>query len=137
VTTTPFFDSLGASYFRFIGLDITTNCAIQQTQLVRLASSLGNGHHMILDRSLVHGCEIPNAPDVTGANQVQAGVTVSGDHLAVIDSYIYDIYCLNPNQICIDAQAIIGGNGTNLQGTIKIVNNFLEASGENFIFAGN
>src|ERR1051326_7134736 len=55
--------------------------------------------------------------------------------MAVIDSYVSDTKCTIPGS-CVDSQAINGGTGTNAQGPIKIVNDFLESAGESFIFGG-
>ena len=38
--------------------------------------------------------------------------------------------------LCTDAQAINGGISSNPMGPYKIVNNFLEASGENILMGG-
>jgi hypothetical protein len=60
-------------------------------------------------------------------------ISLPSTYMAVIDSYIYDTHCITN---CTDSQAISGGNGDNAQGPIKIVNNFMESSGECFIFGG-
>ena len=56
------------------------------------------------------------------------GVTVNGRNLAVIDSYIEGVKGVGQ-----DTQAIIGWSGV---GPFKIVNNYLEAAGENILFGG-
>ncbi len=58
---------------------------------------------------------------------------LGSDHLALIDSYVNDFHCTAVTGACTDAQTIAGTNGG---ATIKIVNNFLEASGENILFGG-
>jgi hypothetical protein len=59
---------------------------------------------------------------------VRRGVVANGSNFAVIDSYISDIH-----QNTYDSQAILAYYSP---GPIKIVNNFLEATGENIMFSG-
>jgi hypothetical protein len=88
---------------------------------------LGNGMEtmqslptdIIFDRTWIHG---------TPTCQCKRGVTFNGKRLAVVDSYISDIHVDGQ-----DTQAIIGYNGP---GPFKIVNNELEAAGENVMFGG-
>jgi hypothetical protein len=115
----------GAHHFRFIGVEVApVDEAAQIYQLVEF----GNGsitklsdspHHLILDRSYVHG---------TANGYTKRGVQVDCGDCAVIDSYVADCHAVGQ-----DAQAIAGFNGS---GPIKIVNNYLEGSGENVIFGG-
>jgi len=53
-----------------------------------------------------------------------------------VDSFFTDFHCIAVTGSCTDAQAIAGGVGTDPGGPYKIVNNFLEASGENILFGG-
>jgi hypothetical protein len=76
-------------------------------------------HDLILDRLYVHG-----SPSVT----LRRGVTLNSAAAAVIDSYISD--CHEDGS---DSQAIGGWNGA---GPFKIVNNYLEGAGENFMLGG-
>jgi hypothetical protein len=76
-------------------------------------------HDITIDRCYIHGTPKAN---------VKHGLVFNGASLAVIDSYISDIHVVGQ-----DAQAIIGWNGP---GPFKIVNNELEASGENVMFGG-
>jgi hypothetical protein len=55
---------------------------------------------------------------------------------AVIDSSFTDFHCTSRHGACTDAKAIGGGNGNSPMGPYKIVNNFLEASGEVILFGG-
>jgi hypothetical protein len=52
-----------------------------------------------------------------------------------VDSFFTDFHCAS-HGACTDAQAIIGGLGDAPMGPYKIVNNFLESSGENILFGG-
>ena len=74
---------------------------------------------IIVDRSYVHG--------IDGA-ATRRGIALNGRRMAVIDSYLENFH--DPDN---DSQAIAGWNGP---GPFRIVNNFLEAAGENIMFGG-
>ncbi len=76
-------------------------------------------HHIVIDRSYVHG---------QVSTHVKYGTGMNGSDLAVIDSYYAELHGVGQ-----DTQAIVGYNGP---GPFKIVNNYLEAAGENIIFGG-
>ena len=76
-------------------------------------------HDITIDRCYIHG---------TPEGNVKSGVVFNGASLAVVDSYISDIHVKGQ-----DTQAIVGWNGP---GPFKIVNNELEAAGENVMFGG-
>lgn len=115
----------GASHYRFVGVEIgVTENVRANANLIRL----GNGKqetptalpsHIILDRCYIHGNDTGN---------IRRGVALNGSHLAVIDSYLENFH-----EAGTDSQAIAGWNGP---GPFKIVNNFLEAAGENVMFGG-
>ncbi len=129
----------GAGYYRFIGVEITDDGIASQYGptlpsggkggysygLIDLGT-LGRDtqvshqpHHIIFDRSYIHGQ--PNS-------HIKFGVSLNGTHLAVIDSYLSEFHGIGQ-----DTQAINGYNGF---GPFKIVNNHLEGAGENLIFGG-
>ena len=139
--------SAGAHHYRFIGLEIlpstTSVSGIRRAQswlsgwagvqraaataplnnLVQLGeddtSAASLPHHIIFDRCYIHG-------DATvGARR---GIAMNSAYTAVIDSYISDIKIVGA-----DSQAIASWNGT---GPFKIVDDYLEASGENLMFGG-
>ena len=68
-------------------------------------------HHLILDRSYVHG---------TPTGYTKRGVQLDCADCAVIDSYVSDCHAVGQ-----DAQAIAGFDGP---GPIKIVDDYLEGS---------
>ena len=117
----------GASYYRVVGVEATipANARInygivalgtsgpEQTTLAQVP------HHIVLDRLYVHG---------TAAANVQRCIALNSAWAAVVDSYISE--CHFKGQ---DAQAIVGWNGP---GPFKILNNYLEGSGENILFGG-
>ena len=85
------------------------------------AQSTGSGmpHHIVIDRCYVHG-------DATRGQK--RGIAMNGASITVIGSYIADIKSTSQ-----DAQAIAGWSGP---GPFHIENNYLEASGENFMLGG-
>src|SRR5215831_10308788 len=76
-------------------------------------------HDLIVDRCYIHG----NPSDTS-----RRGVALNSASTAVIDSYISECH-----ESGADSQAIAGCNGP---GPFKIVNNYLEGAGENFILGG-
>jgi hypothetical protein len=126
--TGPIVFASGANHYRFIGLEITrpTN-----TPVVYSLISLAKGavaDHLLFDRMWIHG----TAQDET-ARAIQLG---SSTYVAIVDSYLNDVHCVAISGSCVDSQAIAGGTGSNPMGPYKIVNNFLEAAGENIMFGG-
>jgi hypothetical protein len=114
----------GAHHFRFVALDVSVPASIVNTGLIRLGTSYETTlaqmpHDLVLDRMYIHGTE-------AGSNR--RCVSLNGASTAVIDSYIADCHEQGG-----DAQAIGGWSGP---GPFKIVNNYLEASGENVMFGG-
>jgi hypothetical protein len=118
----------GASHYRFIGLEITRPAA---TGVVyNLVFNQGNAaDHIIFDRSWLHG----TAQDETGRGIMLSGST----YAAIVDSYFSDFHCVSKTGACVDAQAIAGGLGSLTSGPYKIVDNFLEASGECILLGGD
>jgi hypothetical protein len=118
----------GANHYRLIGLEITR---LAHTPIVYNLIAPANGvpaSNIILDRLWVHG----TAHDETQRGIYLAGVTSA----AIIDSYFNDFHCVSITGSCMDSQAIGGGGGNYTAGPYKIVDDFLEASGENILFGG-
>jgi hypothetical protein len=115
----------GADHYRFIGLEITRTAGHAVYVLVSAADTASN---LIFDRVWVHG---------TKNDDTAHGIALSGTTgVAIIDSYLNDFHCESVTGSCTDAQAIAGGLGSLAQGNYKIVNNFLEASGQSVLFGG-
>ncbi len=76
-------------------------------------------HHFIVDRSYIHG---------TSTQEIQRGVTLNGSEITISNSYISNIHGRG-----YDTQALCGWNGP---GPFHIINNYLEAAGENVMFGG-
>lgn len=117
-----------AHHYRFIGLEITATTDLPLTTvqggLVRLDENTGAGKwglpsDIIFDRVYLHGHSRLN---------IQRGLTLNGSRLSVVDSYFSEIHGIG-----LDTQAIVTWTGT---GPFKIVNNYLEGSGENVMFGG-
>ena len=114
----------GAHHFRFIGIEFSVDRSVPQAFNVILLGADQNSlaqmpHNIIFDRVYIHG-----HPD----RNLRRGIALNSASSAVIDSYISDCH-----EIGNDSQAIMGWNGP---GPFKIVNNYLEGSGENILFGG-
>jgi hypothetical protein len=117
-----------AHHYWLAGLEITVAESVPSSYgLVNFgdASSSQNSldlvpHHLVVDRCFVHGN--------TTANIMKYGVRLDCSNAAIIDSHISDFHSVG-----FDAQAVSGINGP---GPFKIINNYLEASGENIMFGG-
>jgi hypothetical protein len=118
----------GANYYRFVGLEITRPVGTGIVYNLISAKSGSTANHLIFDRSWIHG----TAHDETTRGVALAGIT----HFGVVDSFFTDFHCVAGVGACTDAQAVSGGLGSLPMGVYKVVNNFLEASGENMLFGG-
>ena len=124
--TTPALNSAqGAHNFRLIGIEFLSN--VDTNQIIQLGTGYPNyvsdannlPRDIILDRVYVHGHQNYRSG---------IGIQLQGASVAVVDSYISEIHHDGK-----DTQAIFAFNTT---GPIKLVNNFLEAAGENVMFGG-
>jgi len=113
----------GAHHYRFVGIEITSGTAGLAYDLVRFGESNQTAdqvpHDFVIDRSWIHGWS---------TQDVQRGVSVNGAEISIINSSITEIHGRG-----YDTQAICGWNGP---GPFHIINNYLEASGENILFGG-
>ena len=120
ITTVP-----GAHHFRFIGIEVAPipGTVVSLNSLIELGSGETDAtavpHDIIFDRCYIHG-----DPAVGGIR----GIFMDAASAAVIDSYLSDFKLTDR-----DTEAIMSTNGP---GPFKIVNNYLEASGENVMFGG-
>ena len=113
----------GAHHYRFIGVEF---CVAPGQNIYNIISfdaeqsSLATiPHDLIVDRCYIHGANKGN---------VSRGIALNCARAAVIDSYISNCHGEG-----FDTQAIAGWNGP---GPFKIVNNYLEGAGENFMLGG-
>jgi hypothetical protein len=122
----PITFSDGASYYRFIGLEVTRSSA--PTAVYNLVGPKGPAHHLVFDRMWMHG---------TAQDETVRGVMLSHTrYVAVVDSTFTDFHCVAKTGACVDSQAVSGGLGDDPMGPFKIANNFLEAAGEVIILGG-
>jgi hypothetical protein len=128
------FTVYAAHNYRFAGIEFSTGVAFSNLILMGYglahysdpvwkkvaAVSLDElSYNITFDRCYIHSTSESNAARV--------GICANGRYIAVLDSYLCNFKDTS------DAQAIIVYNGS---GPIKIVNNYLEASGENFMSGG-
>src|SRR5689334_14155353 len=113
----------GAHHYRFIGIEISTATTALTYDLVRFGESTQTAtdvpHDLVIDRSWIHGFD---------TQDVQRGVSLNGSEITVSNSYINEIHGQG-----YDTQALCGWNGP---GPFHIINNYLEAAGENILFGG-
>lgn len=122
----PIFFADGANHYRFLGVEVTRESS--GASVVALAGPKGptSADHIIFDRVWMHG---------TPHDETRRGLFLSGTtYVAVVDSFFSDFHCMA--NACIDSQTLSGAAGDLPMGPFKIVNNFLEASGENILLGG-
>jgi hypothetical protein len=116
----------GAHHYRVVGIEI----AVAESGVPDLINTIvefgAKGqtletmpHHLILDRTYVHG---------TQTQSLQRCVVLNSAWSAVIESHLAECHADG-----FDSQAIAGWNGT---GPYKIQNNYLAGAGENIMFGG-
>ena len=116
----------GAHHFKFIGIEFSTaNAGVLAYTLIEFGQSSQTTldavpHHLVIDRSYVHGFP---------TQEVQRGISFNSAYTDVLNSYISEVHGRG-----YDTQAICGWNGP---GPFTIINNYLEAAGENVMFGGS
>jgi hypothetical protein len=124
----PVIFAAGANHYRLIGLEITRPAGTGVVTALASIATGGTANNLIFDRVWMHG---------TAQDETTRGIwLVGGTHVSLVDSFLTDFHCIAVSGSCTDAQAIAGGLGSDPGGPYKIVNNFLEASGENVMFGG-
>ncbi len=115
----------GANHYRIIGLEITRGTPGAPITALAFTKDDDRADHLIFDRVWMHG---------TAQDETTRGIALHGmTYVAVVDSFLNDFHCTAVVGACTDAQALFNGA---YGGPYKIVNNFLEASGENILFGG-
>jgi hypothetical protein len=113
----------GAHHYRFVGIEIRPKPRVALVNLVELGAREPAVElmpsHLIFDRCYLHG-----DPE----KGTRRGIAMNSRDAAVVDSYLSDF-----KEVGVDSQAIAGWTGP---GPFKIVNNYLEAAGENVLFGG-
>jgi hypothetical protein len=113
-----------SNHFRFVGIEFAPIAGAALYQVV----TIGNGdtspatlaNHIVFDRCYVHGNP--------GVND-RRGIEMDGAYVAVVDSYISDF-----QEKGTDSQGIWAYNTS---GPLQIVDNYIEAAGENVLFGGS
>ncbi|MBI3491890.1 MAG: glycosyltransferase [Acidobacteria bacterium] len=108
----------GVRGYRFVGIEIRPEAGTFLTALVSIGGTPPPGD-IVFDRCYLHG-----DPRVGG----RRGIALNGGATAVINSYLSDF-----KEVGADSQAIAGWDGP---GPFAIINNHLEAAGENVLFGG-
>ena len=120
--------------YRFVGIEVST--AVNNYNLILLGWGLPDihdpmwmkesadteaelPHHLTFDRCYIHS--------TSDTNWARTGILADGKYISVIGSHISNFKDGS------DSQAIVAWQGT---GPCKIVNNYLEGSGENIMFGG-
>lgn len=119
--------AVGANFYRLIGLEITSTAGAPAiTALIRSTST----DHIIWDRVLVHGgnSSVGQSRDVI----VRGWDWGSSTNQALIDSYVYDFHAIGQD----NQDVLLGGCSAAAEGPFKVVDNFLEAAGENLFSGG-
>jgi hypothetical protein len=126
----------GAHHYRFVGIEVTgldPGATAQQYGLFIIDGSHYDAnnvyklqpnyaltpHHIVIDRCYIHG---------NSTGEFKRGVLMDGLHIAIVDSYLSNFHSRNA-----DTQAAVAWN---TPGPLKLVNNYLEAAGENVMFGG-
>lgn len=117
----------GANHYRFLGLEIT-RAGDQPVSALAIVKGNGSVDHIIFDRVWMHGTE----QDET----TRAIYLLGMSYVAAVDSFFTDFICVSVTGSCTDSQVLGTGGGHSPSGPFKIVNNFLEAAGENILFGG-
>jgi len=114
-----------AHHYRFEGIeftiaaDVMLNYGIIQLGAGNETDESQLPHDLVFDRCYVHGHAIAD---------VSRGIALNSAKTDIVNSYISDCHGLG-----FDTQAIASWNGP---GPFNIINNYLEASGENVLFGG-
>lgn len=124
----PIVLAANANHYRLLGLEITRAVGPSRISALVATEEKSPADHIVLDRVWMHG---------TAQDETTRGIFLTRTaYVAVVDSFFTDFHCVSVTGACTDAQAIGGGGGDVPSGPYKIVNNFLEASGENILFGG-
>ena len=124
----PILLASGANHIRFLGLEITRSSPGKVIYDLVLPQNGGPVDHLVFDRVWIHG---------TAQDETVRGIALSGTtNVAVVDSFFSDFHCIAITGSCGDTQTMATGLGDLPMGPYKIVDNFLEAAGENLMFGG-
>jgi hypothetical protein len=118
----------GANHYRLVGLEVTRAAGNSVDYALTSVAEGAQADHLIFDRVWMHG---------TPSDETTRAIAMLGmSYVAVVDSFFTDFHCIAGTGACTDAQVISDNGGRTPSGVIKIVNNFLEASGQSILFGG-
>lgn len=130
-TEAPIKTEASAHHWRLIGIEVTINPSaladapegFQQNGLIRIGTGSETSesqwpHDIVIDRCYVHGQPLKNT---------NRGIRVDGTDVSIIDSYLSEFHSVGA-----DAQAILASQCRR----VKMVNNYIESAGENFLAGG-
>jgi hypothetical protein len=118
----------GAHHFRFVGIEFATrDFSTAAYELITLGDYGAAQdtleevpHHFVFDRCYIHAL---------GAQSLKRGISLNSAATDIVNSYLSGFKVVGQ-----EAQAILGWNGP---GPYRILNNYLEAAGENVMFGGS
>ena len=119
--------SSGAHHYRFIGVEFSVSKPDDDAwKVIYIGDDVQSKpeqvpHDIVFDRCYVHGHK-----EQTGT--VRSGLSINGSRIEIVNSYISDFRLTDD-----EAQAIVAWNAP---GPFKIINNYIEAAGENVLFGG-
>jgi hypothetical protein len=125
----PLHFAAGANHYRIVGLEITRGSPGATITALAFTKDDDTVDHLIFDRVWMHG---------TAQDETTRGIALRGmTYVAVVDSFLNDFHCTSAVGTCTDSQTVANGGYNTPCGPYKIVNNFLEAAGENILFGGS
>ncbi|HEV2881265.1 MAG TPA: hypothetical protein VGX24_08330 [Pyrinomonadaceae bacterium] len=118
----------GAHHFRFLGVEFATrDFSTAAYELITLGDYGAAQdtweevpHHLVFDRCYIHALD---------KQSLKRGISLNSASTDIVNSYLSGFKVVGQ-----EAQAILGWNGP---GPFRIVNNYLEAAGENVMFGGS
>jgi hypothetical protein len=117
----------GAHHYRFIGIEFAPRDAAATLYELITLGDYGAAqdtaeeipHHLVFDRCYLHAF---------GNQPLKRGISLNSASTDIINSHLSGFKAVSQ-----EAQAILGWNGP---GPFRIINNYLEAAGENVMFGG-
>ena len=112
----------GASHYilKFLEIDGAANLGFETLIALGDDTATTNASDLVIDRVYAHG---------DAYKGMKRGISLNSVRTDILNSYISDVKAVNA-----DSQAIAGYNGA---GPFRIINNYLEAAGENVLFGGS
>jgi hypothetical protein len=117
----------GANHYRFIGLEVT-RAGDQTVSALATARRDGPVDHVVFDGVWMHG---------TGQDETTRAIYLAGmSHVAVVDSILNGPLGVCPPPVLTTWESVHEPVTATQNKSVKNVNDFLEAAGENVLFGG-